>query len=114
MHMKLTAKVKLLPTDEQRHYLLETLERANAACNWISQQAWTTRTFGQFKLHKLTYYAVRERFDLTAQIIVRCISKVADAYKPDKHMQRTFKSHGGIAYDNRILKWKTDSQVVSI
>lgn len=112
--MKLTAKVKLLPTDEQRQFLLETLECANAACNYISEQAWEAREFGQFKLHKLTYYAVRERFDLAAQIVVRCISKVADAYKLDKRTMRTFRPRGGIAYDNRVLKWKLDKQEVSI
>lgn len=112
--MKLTAKVKLLPTDDQRQFLLETLERANAACNYISEQAWAAREFGQFRLHKLTYYAVRERFDLTAQIVVRCLSKVTDAYKLDKRTKRTFKPRGGIAYDNRVLKWKLDKQEVSI
>ena len=112
--MKLTAKVKLLTTPEQHTYLLQTLERANIACDYISQQAWETKTFGQFKLHELTYAVVRVNFDLTAQVVVRCISKVTDAYKKNKRTQRSFKPHGGIAYDSRILNWRVPTQTVSI
>ncbi len=112
--MKLTAKVKLQPTKEQAELLKITLETANAACNQISQQAWDTQTFGQFSLHKITYHAIREQFGLAAQLVVRCISKVADAYKLDKQTQRTFKPLGGIAYDDRVLNWRLPSHTVTI
>jgi putative transposase len=112
--MKLTAKVKLQPTKAQAELLLSTLETANAACNWISEQGWNAQTLGQFTLHKLTYKPVRELFGLTAQMVVRCISKVADAYKLDKKTQRIFKPHGGIAYDDRILNWRLQTRSVSI
>ena len=77
--MKLTAQVKLLPNPEQAIALLQTLELANEACNAISQQAWETKSFKQFSLHHLMYKTIRNKFPLTAQIVVRCISKVADA-----------------------------------
>ena len=112
--MKLTAKVKLQPTKEQADLLKITLETANAACNQISQQAWNTQTFGQFNLHKITYHAIRQQFGLAAQLVVRCISKVADAYKLDKKTQRTFKPLGGIAYDDRVLNWRLPTHTVSI
>jgi IS605 OrfB family transposase len=112
--MKLTVKVKLQPTDEQRAALLQTLEKANVACNFVSEQAWASRTFGTFRLQKLVYADVRARFDLTAQMVVRLVAKVADAYRLDKETQRSFRKHGAIAYDNRILRWYTDKQRVSI
>lgn len=112
--MKLTAKVELLTTPEQHAALLATLERANEACNYLSQLAWDTKTFRQFSLHKLGYYAVRERFGLSAQMAVRCEAKVADAYKLDRKTLRAFKPHGAIAYDSRILKWKLNTFSVSI
>ena len=34
--MLLTAKLKLLPNEEQRDALLETMERCNQACNKVS------------------------------------------------------------------------------
>lgn len=112
--MKLTAKVKLQPTKEQAALLKITLETANAACNQISQVAWDTQTFGQFSLQKITYVAIRQQFKLAAQVAVRCISKVADAYKLDKKTLRTFKPLGGIAYDDRVLNWRLPSHTVSI
>jgi putative transposase len=87
--MKLTAKVKLLPTPEQRQFLLQTLETANAACDWMSARAWEKNTFGAFSLHKIVYAEARERFDLSAQMVVRLIAKVGDAYKLDKKSPTT-------------------------
>ena len=101
--MPLTAQLKLQPTPAQADALRRTLERANAACNYLSECAWTTQTFRQFDLHKLCYRDVRQRFGLAAQVTVRAIAKVADAYKLDRDVQRTFRSLGSIAYDTRIL-----------
>lgn len=112
--MKLTAKVKLQSDSDQTAALLTTLETCNAACNYISQVAWDNRAFSRNKLHKLVYYDVRHKFNLSAQATVRCIAKVVDAYKLDKDTQRTFKLHGGIAYDNRLLRYKLADNTVSI
>ena len=112
--MKLTAKVQLLATPEQYEMLLKTLERANEACNYLSDLAWSTKTFRQFSLHKIGYYEAKERFELSSQVVIRCEAKVADSYKLDKKTKRTFKPHGAIAYDSRILKWKLDKFSVSI
>ena len=104
--MKLTAQIKLQPTPEQASALKRTLETANAACDYISAVAWESKIFGQYKLHHLAYAEVRTKFGLSAQMTVRCIAKVADAYKLDKETKRTFKPTGSIAYDERILSWK--------
>ena len=112
--MKLTATLKLLPNDEQRHYLFQTLERANTACNWISVQAWQSKTFNTTRLHHLTYYAVRQQFALGSQISVRCIGKVMEAYKLDKKTKRLFKKLGGIPFDSHNLTFKTDKREVVI
>lgn len=106
--------MKLLPSPEQANALRKTLEVANTACNYISTQAWDSKTFRQFPIHKLTYYNVKEIFQLTAQVVVRCISKVADAYKLDKKTKRTFKPHGAIAFDSRILTYKLDRMELNI
>jgi len=56
--MKLIASLKLLPTEEQKTALLETIERINDACNYISEVAWQHKHFGRWALHKLCYYDV--------------------------------------------------------
>lgn len=104
--MNLTATVKLQPTSEQEVLLRETMERANALCNAISDSAWEMRTFGQFQLHRAIYREARSASGLSAQIVVRCIAKVAAAYKLDKETRRVFRLQGAIAYDDRILRWQ--------
>ena len=103
--MKLIVQLKLLPTPEQAAALLATLARANEAANAISQAAWENKTFGQYALHRLLYREIKERFGLSAQVVVRLIAKVGDAYKLDKKRERTFRKHGSIAYDDRILRY---------
>ncbi len=112
--MKLTAKIKLQPTFAQRDMLLKTLETANAACNAINRQAWDTRIFRQYDLHGLVYHNIRERFGLSAQMTVRAIAKVAQAYQLDHQSSRGFTVHGAFPYDARILSFKTGEQTVSI
>lgn len=112
--MKLTAQIKLLPSPEQVNALRKTLELANTACNYISDQAWENKTFRQFPLHKLTYRETRDLFQLSAQVVVRCISKVADAYKIDRKTKRRFQPHGAIAFDNRILSYDLKRTEVSL
>ncbi len=114
LRVKLIAQVKLLPSKGQAQALKETLERANAACDAISAGAWENKVFKQYALHKLTYHEAKHGLNLSAQVIVRCIAKVADAYKLDRETKRTFRRHGAIAFDDRILSWKTDKQIVSI
>lgn len=112
--MRLTAAIQLLPTPEQADALKRTLETANAACDYISQVAWESKTFRQFAIHKLTYQAVRETFHLAAQLAVRCIGKVADAYKLFRKTQRAFQPHGAVPYDDRILSYNLKGSEVSI
>lgn len=112
--MKLTAKIKLQPSPEQRVALMETLQRVNAACNAASEWAWANKTFGQYKIHHGVYYDLKERFGLSAQAAVRVVAKVADAYKLDKKTVRKFRPLGSIAYDNRILRFNLSNGTVSI
>jgi putative transposase len=107
--VKLTVQVKLLPTAGQAVALLKTLERANEAANAISAIGWEAQTFKQFALHKLAYHPIRSDFDLSAQVVVRLIAKVADAYKLDTKRPRRFRSDGSIAFDERILRYKRDA-----
>lgn len=107
--MKLVLKIKILPTKEQHRILLDTMEEANKACGYISDIAWENKVFNQFKIHHLCYDDIRQKFNLSAQMTVRCISKVADAYKLDRKKKREFRAHGSVSYDARILSYKDDS-----
>lgn len=111
--MKLTLKIKLLPTKEQADLLLQTIKESNQVCNHISHLAWQEQTFNQFKIHSYCYNFIRNAYRLSAQVVVRCISKVADAYKSNKKTKRVFRPLGSITYDSRILTYKPNN-IVSI
>ena len=109
--MLLTIKVKLLASQAQHDDLLITMERFNEACNYISEVAWLNRSFGKIRLQKILYYEVREKFGLSAQMVVRAVGKVSESYKIDRSVQHTFKPHGAVVYDQRNLTIKGADRV---
>jgi len=141
--LKLIAQVKLVVTPEQSVALTETLESANALCNGLSEWAWDNKVFGKYAIQTARYHQVRAESGLTAQVVIRCIAKVANSYKTaftlhKEHVKRTectnknravkglppkelpvmeackFRAHGSIAYDDRILNWYVAKQQVSV
>src|SRR6266849_1725370 len=109
--MKLTLAIKLAPSRAQHAALVATLECFNAACNAIAEVAFREHLANKIALQKIVYYAVRERFGLSSQMTVRAIAKVVEAYKRDKTIQPTFRPHGALTYDKRILSWKGPEDV---
>lgn len=109
--MRLAVKLKLVTDSGSHASLLETLERANDCCNWISEQAWAKKTFGQYSLHTLCYHEARERFGLGAQMVVRAIGKVAESYALTEHMQLRFKRRGAFPYAEMSLRYFKDQHV---
>jgi len=104
--MKQTLIIKLVPTMEQHKILLETMERFNEACNYISSLAFEHHTASQVKLHHFAYRYLREHYGLSAQMAVRCVGKVVEQYRKDKSRLHTFKMHSAMVYDSRILSFK--------
>ena len=106
LRVKQTLAVKLAPTPDQHAALLATMERFNAACDWLADAAFRERCANKVELQKLVYYEARERFGLASQLTIRAIGKTVDAYKRDKSIRPRFKPHGAIPYDQRIMSWK--------
>jgi putative transposase len=113
-NMKLVAQVKLLATPEQKELLKKTLEAANQAANRVSRFAFEKQVFKRFDLQREMYTSVRCQEQLTAQIAILLFAKVADSYKLDKLTLRTYRPHGAIAYDSRVLGYDLPKQMVSI
>jgi len=82
--VKRTVTLSLHPTADQHAALVATMRAFNAACQSISDAAWEAREFRRVPVHHLTYYAVRERFNLPSQLAVRAIGVVTDSYKADR------------------------------
>lgn len=104
--MKTTLQLKLLPSSEQHARLRETMHAFNAACTYIAGIAYEQRLASKFKLQRLVYYEVRHRFGLAAQLAIRAIAKVVEAYKRDKSQRVVFRPDGAVVYDERILSFQ--------
>src|SRR5260221_7471767 len=108
--MKQTLIVKLAPELEQHTALLRTLEAFNAACNDIAGTAFEHRIANKMELQQLVYYDIRQRFGLSAQMCIRAISKVAEAYKRDREKRPSFRPHGAMTYDEPILSFPREER----
>src|SRR3990167_4723057 len=109
--MQATLAVKLQPSAEQHAALLATIERFNAACDAIAKVAFAEQSANKINLQKLVYADIRSRFGLSAQMTVRAIAKVCEAYKRDRKIKTSFRPHGAMVYDQRILSWKAIDRV---
>src|SRR6266699_4833115 len=104
--MKQTMLLKLTPTEEQYHALLDTMHAFNAAANYVASVAFAEKTANKVELQKLVYGELRTTYHLPAQLAIRCISKATEAYKRDKSIQPTFRPEGAIVYDPRVMAFK--------
>jgi len=104
--MKQTMLLKLAPTTQQHHALLDTMHAFNAAANYVAEVAVSEKSANKFELQKLVYAELRTTYKLAAQLAIRCISKASEAYKRDKSIQPTFKPEGAIVYDERVMSFK--------
>jgi putative transposase len=96
--MKLTLQLQLLPDNAQADAMRTTVERFNEAATWLADIAFTQQCANKIALQKLTYYTLRERFGLPADTAIRCIAQVVEAYKRDKTVCPTFRSHAAVPF----------------
>ena len=104
--MKIVLQIKLLPDETKYAALKGTMRVFNEACNYIAEVAFREQCASKFVLQKLVYDKVRKQFGLSAQLTIRAIAKVVEAYKRDKSKPCFFKPTGAVVYDQRILSFK--------
>src|ERR1700685_2995374 len=122
--MKLVLKLKLNTDKDSDLLLRETTEQYRLACNYISEVAFTTRTFSQYELHHLVYYTAKTSYSLPSQLVIRANAEVCAAYKslmtqvsnhnltcePEDRRELTpiaFGHNLALAYDSRLLMLDT-------
>ena len=115
--VQLVAKSQLRVLPEQGAALLATMERVNAARTWIAAEAMALPAWKRskaYELHHAFYYAVRARFELSAQMTARAIASVAACFERDLWIQPVFHPHAAVDYDARILTFVDVSREVTI
>lgn len=81
MELVVTAKAKLLPTEEQKLQLVETVSAIKEALNYTSKVAYENGRMSAFKkLQKLVYTTLREQFGLKSQMACNVCTVVAGTY----------------------------------
>ena len=109
--MKRVMQIKLTPGAAQAEVLDATMQRFNAACNWVAERAFERQLANRFKLHKLYYYDVRQTFDLPANFACAVFARVAATMRRDKRAKLTFKPHASLPYDARLLRFLSLNEV---
>jgi IS605 OrfB family transposase len=104
--MKLVVQIQLMPDTDTARKLRTTVERFNAACNWIAGACFARNEANVFNIRKFAYRKTRERFGLSSQMAQLAIKAVSDAYKRDRSIKPTFRNHAAVAYDVRTMSFK--------
>lgn len=96
--MKLTLQTQLLPSSDHAVKLRATVERFNAAADWLAGIAFQRKLANKFALQKLCYTELRSRFGLPADTAIRCLAQVVETYKPDKNKRPRFRKHAAVPF----------------
>lgn len=96
--MKLVLQTQLLPDVPTAARLRETVERFNAACNWLAGVAFERKLARTFELHKVAYRDLREKFGLPSDMACRCLAQVCEAYKKNKAIKPKFRKHAAVPF----------------
>ncbi|MGH9848989.1 MAG: transposase, partial [Blastocatellia bacterium] len=102
----MTLQVQLFPDKEQANKLAATMEAFNAAADWLADEAFKLQSANKVKLQQLYYQDLREKFGLSAQMAVRCIAQVCEAFSRDRSKRPRFKKYASIPYDQRLMSFK--------
>ena len=120
--MQRVVKLKLHPTPDQHAALLETARQYADCFSEVTRVGWEKRTANGIKLHRETYYPLRDRHpNLPSQLVISARSKACEALKSAFERQRRGKkatqprpSMGAVRYDARTYTYWLDRNEVSL
>jgi IS605 OrfB family transposase len=110
--MHRTIKLTLPSVDS----LVRTIELYNIVCNEVLKVAFQARTFSKNKVHKLTYYGVRQKYPMLQSSMVQCLrDQACDMLKREKLKSLPKKKpYSAIRYNQRTFKPYLKKGVVSL
>lgn len=84
MELTITAKIKILPTEEDIAKLKQTVQAYKKACNRLSAHVFETKEMRQPALHKLFYTTLREDYGMKSQMAQSAMKTVIARYKTNE------------------------------
>jgi putative transposase len=129
--VKHVVKLRALPSEEQAAMLMATLRTCNKAASWLSAGMHAQQVHRKHDVQKRFYTELKARFGLSAQLAIRVISKVAEAYaavranteagnygppgSPKRKMMAAtpieFRADAAQPFDARCLSWQIPEAV---
>lgn len=78
----------------------DTMRRFNAACGAVAAVAFRERTASKFKLQPLVYQSIRSDYGIPADMAIRVIAQVCEAYKQDLSKRPDFRPLAAVPYSH--------------
>jgi IS605 OrfB family transposase len=113
MELVKTVACKLYTTSEQFEALRDTFQAFAQACNYVLRVSKENKTTNKVKLQHLCYRDIREQYNLTANLAIRAIARVAASSKRKLRKVKEFKPTS-VAYDQRIFSYIPAKEMVSL
>ena len=115
MKQVLTIVCKLNPSEEVIKKIDNTLEMFAGACNYANEKVKPTIT-SKTTIQSLAYQAIREKFDLSANLAVRACARVGANRKTAKKKNKPVKEFKPTSadYDARIFAFREKDWSVSL
>ncbi|GFP32949.1 hypothetical protein HKBW3S42_01258 [Candidatus Hakubella thermalkaliphila] len=76
-----TISIKIKPTEEQHQLLLATMQAFTSCYNSCLDYGWNNKTTSKRKIHQATYYPLRQRTNLPADLVIQARQKASETLK---------------------------------
>ena len=119
MNITITAKIKIIPTEEQIECLKYTYKQILLANNDISKFVFNNQEFNRNNINKSMYYSLRDKYFLKSQMAQSCMKSVIAKYQSAKSNGHKFSliNFKKNKYDlvwNRDYSLNFDKQIFSV
>lgn len=109
--MKTVIQAKILASKEESKALLDTMQVFNQACQEIAEVCYKEKLTSQFKIQKLVYHEIKNKYKLSAQLTILAICKACQSYAKNTKVCPKIKKHSAMTYDPRCLTFKSLTHV---
>jgi IS605 OrfB family transposase len=110
MKLVKTIKCKLEVNRQEREAILETINRFTQACNDALFIAREKKIWNRYKLHHPCYYSLKERYNLTANYVIRAIARVC---AKRKRRPKIFKARS-LDLDKDLFRFIEKKKMISL
>lgn len=110
MKLVKTVKCKLEVNSQEKQSILNTISKFTQACNDILTIAKEKKIWNRYKLHHLCYYVIKDRYNLTANYVIRAIARVC---MKRQRRPKTFKTKS-LSLDKDLFRFIEKKESISL